>query len=109
MMVSVDPEDQAGTRLPPPPRPGQKGGAVVVGTVMGVLGLIGVPICLVAAVLTANPCGTFADSCADYGETSSIAVVFLYGAVLSAGLAAAGFVLMTVGLVSRRRQRSSLS
>jgi hypothetical protein len=72
---------------------------------MVVLGLVGVPACLVAALLTANPCGTFGDQCASYGQTSTIAVGFIYGMVLSAGLAVAGFVVLIASLVSRRRER----
>jgi hypothetical protein len=74
---------------------------------MVAVGLVGAPACLVAAVLTANPCGTFGDQCADYGQTSGIAVAFLYGMLLSAGVVIAGFVVLIVGLVSRHRERGT--
>lgn len=99
-----DPEDPwARPVLPPPPRRRQGGVGIAVGAVMIVLGLIGVPACLVAALLTANPCGAFSDGCSDYGQTSTLAVGFMYGVMLSAGVAIAGFVLVIVSLVSRRR------
>jgi hypothetical protein len=105
-MASVDPEGPwAQAVLPPPPSSRRKGSGVAIGVVMVVVGVLGVPACLVAAVLTANPCGSFGDQCADYGQTSSVAVAFMYGMVLSAGLVIAGVVVMTVSLLSRRRDR----
>lgn len=74
---------------------------------MIVLGLVGAPACLVAAVLTANPCGAFSDSCSDYGETSTIAVAFMYGMLLSVGVAIAGLVVVIVRSASRRRESAA--
>lgn len=67
-----------------------------------VLGVLGVPTLLVAAVLTANPCGAFGDHCASYGQTSTVAVVFFSGAVLAVVVAVAGLVLAIVGFAGAR-------
>jgi hypothetical protein len=91
--------------LPPPPHRRQKRSGIAVGVLMTIVGLVGAPACLAAALLTANPCGPFGDQCADYGQTSSIAVAFLYGTVVCAGLVVAGLVMLTVGMTSRRRER----
>jgi hypothetical protein len=99
----VNSEPSAPRVLPPPPRHRRKSNAIGVGIVMGVVGLLGVPAFLVAAVLTANPCGPFGDQCESYGQTSDIAVAFLYGMLLSGALAIAGVVVATAGLISRRR------
>jgi hypothetical protein len=79
---------------------------MAIGVVMVVVGVIGVPVCVLAAFLTANPCGAFADSCADYGQTSTTAVVFGLGAVLSAGLLVAGVVMMLAARTTRARERA---
>ena len=58
----------------------------------------------VLAVLTANPCGPFADSCDDYGKTTTEAVVFISLALL--GLAAGVGMLLAAIAMFVRRSRS---
>ena len=79
---------------------------MAIGIMLVLVGMLGAPVCAVAALLTANPCGAFADSCADYGQTSTTAVVFGLGAVLSAGLLVAGVVMMLAARTTRARERA---
>jgi hypothetical protein len=74
---------------------------VVAGALLTVIGIAGVPISLVAALLTANPCGAFGDHCAQYGQTSDAASGFVGLAYISGVAAVAGISLTMSGGISR--------
>ncbi len=70
---------------------------LVVTTVSGFLALV----FFLAALLAANPCGTFGDACDDYGTTSNAFVVMLVLTFLAVGAFVVGLVLLVKGLRMR--------
>lgn len=78
-------------------------GRLVAGIGLILAGVLWAPFCLFVALVTANPCGMFADGCDDYGKTSPTATAFLYAAFLAVPLVIGGSALAIASRPKRQR------
>lgn len=71
----------------------------MVGLILAMVGVVGVVGFGLMALLTANPCGPFADSCDEYGTTPPISLVMANLAFYSVLLGLIGLVVTVVGAI----------
>jgi hypothetical protein len=104
-MPQPTPERSTPPALPTPPLTPNtsvtRSTSTIAGALLLAVGIVGVPLSLVAALVTANPCGAFADHCAQYGQTSDVASAFFGLVYLAVGAAVMGFVLIIAGRMSK--------
>lgn len=80
---------------------------VPIGILAGLLGAATAGVALLFALLTANSCGAFADSCDTYGQPSPEFLPAVGVAVLGSVAAVVGFVLVVVGMARNSKERRS--